>query len=327
MKAAVLHGPRDIRLEEVDRPSIGPDEVLLKVRACGICGTDLHRYRSGESVNRILGHEYAGEVAEVGPDVDGLRAGDEVLGVGYRLRGWEVDVPGEGLDGAFAEYVAVPNPAVGDSFLHKPPDMSWELAATVEPLSIACFVFEQTSLQPEDTAVILGAGMIGLCLLQVCTDAGISRVFVSEPSPLRREMAARLGAAAVFDPSQVDPVAALREETGGWMAATAFECSGTPEGFQQGLNMLRFYGSMMQVGFLERSVELTPALTNSLMTYRNITLRGCGGQGWGRALELLQSGRVQTAELITHRFPLADIKEAFETQLNAREAVKVLVSP
>ena len=176
MKAAVLHGPRDIRLEEVDRPSIGPDEVLLKVRACGICGTDLHRYRSGESVNRILGHEYAGEVAEVGPDVDGLRAGDEVLGVGYRLRGWEVDVPGEGLDGAFAEYVAVPNPAVGDSFLHKPPDMSWELAATVEPLSIACFVFEQTSLQPEDTAVILGAGMIGLCLLQVCTDAGISRV-------------------------------------------------------------------------------------------------------------------------------------------------------
>src|SRR4030042_1507165 len=146
MKAAVIHGPKEVKLETVADPSIRSDEILLKVKTCGICGSDIHTYKTGvmsPSPNRILGHEFSGEIVEMGSAVEGLKMGDRVLGTGYRPCGqcqWcqqgqidrctNVVVPGYGLDGAFAEYVIVPNPVLGKTLFKIPEVLGWEEAAT-----------------------------------------------------------------------------------------------------------------------------------------------------------------------------------------------------
>jgi len=327
MKAAVIHGPRDIRVEAVDRPAIQNDEVLVKVKVCGICGTDLHLYKTGTAPNKILGHEWSGEVAEIGSDIKGLNVGDRVAGVGYRLSGGHYNVPGEGLDGAFAEYVAVPKPLVGNTFLKLPDGLSLELAATIEPVSIACFAVEQAQLQPKDSVVIFGAGMIGQCIVQICKALGVSNVIVFEPSAKRRAMASEMGAAAAFNPLETDPVKAVEEATEGRMASVIFECSGVPTSFFKAIQMARFFGRIMQIGFFEQDIQLSAELVNRLTTYRNITWRGCGGQKWDMALDMVNSGKVNTKKLITHEFPLESIQEAFKVQLDAEKAIKVIVKP
>jgi len=340
----MIYGPRDIRLETVEDPGLRKDEILVKVKACGICGTDIHVYKTGgASASKkpiILGHEFSGEIVEVGAAVEGLRVGDKVVGTGYRNCGecyWcqqgQTDwcpnpaLPGEGLDGAFAEYVVVPNPALGKMLFHIPEALSWEEAATIEPVSVACYAVRRARIQPNETVVVLGAGMIGQGIAQACRAMGAAKVIISEPSAKRLAMARKLGADTAINPRETDPVEAVTEATSGEMASVVFECSGSPVAFRQAPHMLRAFGRIMQVGMFEQDLELSPDLMSLMCQFRNITLRGCGGQRWDMALELLQTGQVKTRDLITHEFPLDSAREAFDTQLNSDEAIKVLLKP
>ncbi len=343
MRAAVIYGPRDIRLETVEDPSIRGDEILLKVKACGICGSDIHIYKTGvmsaSPNSRILGHEFSGEIVELGSAVEGLKVGDKVLGTGRRNCGqchWcqrgqtdrclNIAIPGYGLDGAFAEYVVVPNPALGKTLFKIPEALGWEQAATIEPVSIACHAVEQALIQPGETVVILGAGMIGQGVAQAAKARGAAKVIVCEPSSKRLTMSRNLGADIALNPKEINPVKAVKEATSREMADVAFECSGAVDAFRQALRMVRASGRVMQVAVFEQNIELEPDLM-SLMIFRNLTLRGCAGQRWAMALELVRLGQVKTRDLITHEFTLNNIKEAFETQLNSDEAIKVLIKP
>lgn len=330
MRAAIIRGACDIRLETVDDPSIQDNEILVKVKACGICGTDLHTYRMGPtSVSErpvILGHEWSGEIVEAGSTVQGLRVGDKVLGTGYGIRDNYVVLPGYGLDGAFAEYVVVPNPALGQSLFKIPENLSWEEATTVEPVSVACHAVDQAGIQPDYTVVVLGAGMIGQGIAQAAKVQGAAKVIVCEPSPKRLAMARKLGADVAVNPNEADPVEAIMAATSQKMANVAFECSGAPAAFCQALHMVSFSGRVIQVGILEQDLVLKPDLM-SMLTFRNLTLQGCAGQKWATAFELVRDGHVRTSDLITHEFTLNNAKEAFETQLNADESIKVLIKP
>ena len=345
MRAAIIYGPRDIRMETVAYPSIKKDEILVKVRACGICGTDIHTYKVGKTSTSqsqqpiILGHEFSGEIVEVGQSVLGLKTGDKIVGTGYRACGkchWcqtgqsdrcpNPTVPGEGLDGAFAEYVVVPNPALGKTIFHIPENLSWEEAATVEPLSVACFAVSRARIEPNQAVVILGAGMIGQCIAQVCKAMG-TKVIVSEPSIIRLTMARKSGADVALNPRKTSPVEAVAEVTSGEMASVVFECSGAPAAFRQAPLLTRPFGRIIQVGMFEDTLELRPELLSLMFNFRNLTLRGSGGQRWDMAVELMQTGQVKTKELITHRLLLENIKEAFEAQINSDEAIKVIIEP
>ena len=343
MKAAVLHGPRDIRIETVDTPSIRDDEVLVKVMACGICGTDVHAFKKGGGAKLqerlILGHEFSGEVARVGSAVQGLKTGDRVVGIGYRncgscyrCRQGQAErcpqplVPGEGLDGAFSEYVVVPRPMVGKTFFQIPEGLGWEEAATIEPLAVACYAVTRARIQDKETVVILGAGMIGQCIAQVCRVMG-ARTIVSEPSPMRLALAEKLGAGMVLNPRDVDPVKAIAAATSGEMAGTVFECSGSPIAFCQAVEIARPFSRIVQVGIFENSLEISPQLSSTMFAFKNLTLRGSGGQRWDMAMEFVSSGQVRTGDLITHRFPLDGIREGFETQLDGGKSIKVMIVP
>ena len=343
MRAATIRGPRDIRLDIVRNPSIGKGEILVKVKACGICGTDVHTFKTGRSSTSqkptVLGHEFSGEIAEVGESVTGLMVGDRIVGTGYRPCGkcyrCQQDqedrcpsplVPGEGLDGAFAEYVVVPNPALGKTVFHIPENLGWEEAATVEPVSVACFAVTRARIQPNETVVILGAGMIGQSIAQVCKTMG-ARVMVSEPSAMRLAMVKKLGADIAFNPGEVDLLETVTQATSGEMSSVVFECSGSPTAFRQAPLLTRPFGRILQVGMFEENLTLAPELLSLMFNFRNITLRGSGGQQWDMAVELMATGQVKTKDLITHQFPIDNIKEAFEAQLDSDKAIKVLIKP
>jgi len=343
MKAALIYGPHDIRLETVETSTVQEDEILVKVKASGICGTDIHMYNTGRAKSGmpvIPGHEFSGEIVDIGRPIDGLNVGDRVIGTGVRFCGqchWclqglsnrciSPSVPGEGLDGSFAEYVIVPNPAPGQMLFPIPEGLGWEEAATVEPLSVSCHAVRRARIRPGEAVVVLGAGMIGQCVAQVCKAEGASKVIVSEPSSPRLAMAGKLGADAVINPRERDTIEAVTETTSGEMADVVFECSGSPAAFCQAPKMVRAFGRIIQVGIFEDSIELTPDIISLAFTYKNLTLRGSAGQQWDRAIELIRAGHVLIKDLITHRFPLDSVKEAFDTQANFEGAVKVVVIP
>jgi threonine dehydrogenase-like Zn-dependent dehydrogenase len=330
MKAAVLQGPRDIRLVDVEIPRPKADEILVKVEACGICGTDLHAYRTGlaASEGKILGHEFSGVVAEVGKPVEGVAVGDRVAGTGYRncgrcywcqqnqlLRCTSPVVPGEGLDGAFAEYVIVPNPMPGKMLFHLSEDIPWTVGATLEPLSVACFAVSRARIEPGDTVLVLGAGMIGQCIIQVCKALG-AKLIVSELSSLRLQAAREGGADVLINPKETDLSQSVVAITSGEMANVVFECSGSPSAFCLAPQLVRPFGRIIQVGMFEQKVEIEPDLMSMMFAYRNLTIRGSGGQRWDMAVDLMEKGQFKASRLVSHSFTLDSIGEAFETQLD-----------
>ena len=341
MEAALIYSPGDIRIKDVRKPVIREDEMLVRVKACGICGTDLHYYRIGgpQTAGKpvIPGHEFSGEIVETGSAVKGLKTGDRIVGTGLRDCGecyWcqsekgycpNPKVPGEGLDGAMAEYVVVPRPMPDAMVFHIPEGMTWQDAAVIEPISISCFAVEEARIKVGEIAAVLGAGMIGLGIIQALRAAGASKIVVSEPSSFRRKKAEKLGADLVLDPIETDFFEAVADFTSGQMAGVVFECSGSVPAFQQILQVISPYGRIMQVGMFEKDLVLPPEFTKRMFQFRNVTLRGCGGQRWDKAIEHIQAGIIETQGLITHIFQLDAAKEAFETQMDAERSIKVLI--
>jgi 2-desacetyl-2-hydroxyethyl bacteriochlorophyllide A dehydrogenase len=338
MKAAIFRGARNITIEDVPEPKVEPDDVVVKVKACGVCGSDLHLYKwGGQNEGTILGHEFSGDVVEIGENVTGVKKGDRVTAIGGRgcgqcywcqqgqlLRCRSLIFLGWGLPGAFAQYVPVPFFQIGQYAAKLPDTMTYEEGATAEPVAVALYAVTKAQPQPEDTVVVLGAGMIGLCLVQVLKAFGVSQVIVSEPREKRLKLAKETGADLVLNAAREDIVSIVNEVTSGRGADIVFECVGLSTTYQQAIEMVHRGGKVELVGLYEQPVtwDPTPTVTD------DITLIGCGLR-WDLpgAVDLLQSGKVNTKPLLTHEFPLDKVKEAFETQLEAEDAVKVLVKP
>ena len=259
MRAAVYHGPRDIRVEEVDDPGIAEDEILVRVRACGICGSDLHMYRLGMfevlgrpvANGRVMGHELSGDVMEVGAQVKNFRVGDRITGVGL---------------GGFAEYVPV---QVSERSPHPlPANVSYAEGATLEPLASSLHGVGLAQLTGGETVVILGSGIIGLdCIQAVCATV-TCRIIVVDASAKRLEMASRLGADATVNLTETDPLEAVIELTGGARPVERFgvrggnadvviDCAGAKISPNQGVHMLKQNdGRMVLVALFEQAPEL-----------------------------------------------------------------------
>jgi threonine dehydrogenase-like Zn-dependent dehydrogenase len=345
MKAAVYQGPRKITVERVPIPEIGERDVLIKVRACGICGSDVHSYKAGFYIQpgQIMGHEFMGEVARVGAAVEGLEVGERVTGFSTGVCGtcyWcqrqqfilcpslFKNSTGYGRPGAFAEYVKIEN-AVHGATIHKlPSQIDDETGATVEPVSVGVGAAAQAQVQPGDKVVVLGAGMIGNACMQAARAAGAEQVAVVEVSPVRLEAARRLGA-TVFDAREGDALDWVKKIIGvgpyhfneGGMADVVIEAAGAPTTIQQSFEMVRSGGTIAFVGLPEHA---TPIDTTKIV-HKAPRIVGCLGGDFVRSIELLASGKIRTTELITHRFPLDEAPAAFEMQLRANETIKVMV--
>ena len=342
MQTAVLHRALDLRLEEREVPTPGPDEVLVAVRAVGICGSDLHYWqegRIGEFVVQaplVLGHECAGVVVEVGSDVDTLAPGDRVAlepGVPcrrcsacksgrYNLCPDVVFMATPPVDGAFAQYVVH-----AADFAYKLPDhVSLEEGALLEPLSVGIHAVGRAGVGLGDTVLVGGAGPIGLTALLAARAAGVARVIVSDVVTSRLELARSLGAAEVVDVRTANLAHEVARLTDGEGVDAVIECSGAEVSQQSGLAALRRGGVMVLVGLGAETVKL-PAVT--LSNYE-LDVRGVFryANTYPAAVQLVASGQVDLKPLVTHHYPLDQVVEAMETaRSRTGGAVKVVVHP
>src|SRR3954452_23291228 len=265
MQAMLLKEYMHLEVVEMPKPQIGPDDVLVRVRACGICGSDVHGLdgRTGRRIPPlVMGHEAAGEVVGCGANVTDLHPGDRVTfdstvycGRCFFCARGEVNLcdnrevlgvsPGPyRRHGAFAEYVAVPR-----RIMYKLPDnLTYEQAALIEAVSVGVHAVNLTPIVLGDTAVVIGCGMIGLATLQAAKHAGAARVIVVDPDDSRLALARDLGANVTLNPKSVNAVDEIRGLTEGRGAAVAIECVGATEPIKTALDCVRKGGAVTLVG-------------------------------------------------------------------------------
>ncbi|MFC7078740.1 galactitol-1-phosphate 5-dehydrogenase [Haloarcula halophila] len=339
MRATTLTGVGEIEVQERDRPEPKADEVLVQVGACSVCMTDYHMYHGtfAAPTPLVLGHESAGTITEVGTAVETFDVGDRVAinptvpcnACSYCKRGEthlcenNTSIGGAGetiLDGAFAEYVRVPAINVEDIG-----DMSFERAALAEPLACCLHGVEQTDLTPGDSVAIIGAGPIGLLLLQSFRNAGAAPIVVSEPDDERRELAAELGADIVVDPDEEDPETAIPDAAGGKVDVAA-EAIGLVPTIKQANAVTAEGGSTLVFGVPDQAATMEVSPFD--IFFDEVDYRGSFSltvEDFERAVTLLQHGRIDAETLITERIGLDDLPTAFDRMENGEGLKKVVV--
>jgi 2-desacetyl-2-hydroxyethyl bacteriochlorophyllide A dehydrogenase len=337
MKAAVLVEPKRFELREVPLPAVGPDDVLIKVERCGICGTDLHMFKGHYAADQlpiIPGHEFSGSVAETGVNVHGFSVGTRVvadinIGCGHCfycrrnevLNCAEVVQVGISRDGAFAEYVSVPARLV----IPVPADAPFDLLALTEPVACVVRAARKADIHFGQSVVIFGAGPIGNLHVQMMRLVGAAPIIVVELSRDRARMALEAGADVVIsDPSVVGET--VLAHTGGRGADVVIESVGVPALYLQAFDLIRPGGHVAAFGITgpDDSIPL-PLLPTVLREY---SLKGSVagmGEDMHDALNLLLHGRFQTDPFRSKHFTLDNIQTAFESVPNNPAALKVQV--
>ena len=340
MKAAVFYGIGDVRLQEVPIPDVGPGEVLVRIRAALTCGTDRKMYLRGYHLVKapfILGHEFAGEVVEVGEGVDGFEVGMRVVAANSAPcnQCFFCKIGRESLcdnltfkhEGGFAEYTKVPAPIVRQNLLAVPDGVSFQEAALTEPLSCVVHGVEESGIRLGDTVVINGAGPIGLMYTCLARLKG-ARVIVTDLSEERLQIARRLGADEVVHASNGSTVETVRGLTRSARGVdVAVEAVGLPEVWEKTVAMTRKGGIVILFGGPPAGTSIT--IDTRLLHYSELTLRGIfhhTPRYVRRALDLISYGKIPTDELITHEMPLANFSRVLEMLVN-HQGVKIAVTP
>jgi (R,R)-butanediol dehydrogenase/meso-butanediol dehydrogenase/diacetyl reductase len=341
MKAAVFKGIESIDVEDVPEPEAGPEDLVVEVSACGICGSDLHTYQHGSFVQpgQIMGHEFSGRVVEAGPDVQGLAVGDRVTAVPivpcgecarcregrYNLCAvaWTTGIA-YGKPGAFAERVRIPRSIQGEN-VFKLDDVSDEEGATVEPLAVAVHAVKLAGEVQGATALVLGLGTIGQQVVQVLKARGARRIIGIDLSALRLAAARELGADAIDGGAGVTE--ALADALGeGEEIDYVFECSGVPALATAALEAVRGGGTIVVLALYDDPVTFNP----TALVQKELRLQGSiayTSEDFAEAIELLRSGGARADTLITQRERLDDVADAFRVQLEKDRSLKVLVKP
>lgn len=343
MKALVktAKGVGNLELRDVPEPTPAPNQVLIEIKAAGICGTDIHvkhdEFPYWPPV--ILGHEFAGEIVQVGAEVEGWKIGDRVVGEPHTLacgtcplcRTGNIQIcsakrsPGWGIDGAFTKYLAYPT-----HLLHRIPDnLSYVEAALAEPTAnVVSDLLERGKVEPEDFVVVVGPGPIGLIAAQAARAEGARAVMIvgtNADESLRLATARKLGIHHVVNLQQEDPVAKCLELTNGIGADLVVECSGAPPAIAGTVDYVRKLGRICAIGLTgKKLVQLdwdkfqgkVCTIVFNMSTYYT---------SWDRALSMLASGKVNAKEIITHQFPLDEWEQAFEAVENLSALKAVLI--
>jgi L-iditol 2-dehydrogenase len=332
MRAAVYHAPGDVRIEEVERPTPGPGEVLLEMRACGICGSDLLDWYIERRAPVVLGHEPVGVVVETGAPIDGPlpEAGTRVF-AHHHVPCQRCELCRRGHEtlcetfkrtrihpGGFAEYILVPAKNAALDVLSLPDAVSDAAATAIEPLACVVRGQRRARVSDETRVLVVGGGQIGLLNAQAALAAGAT-VAVAEPLPERRALAARLGTRAV------EPEAGAVIDALGAHPTLAVLCTGADAAWALALEAIAAGGTIQL--FAPASPEATRSFDANDVFFREIEIQAsysAGPSDTRAALELIRSGAVRPEELVTHRFPLEETAMALDAA-RRREAIKAIV--
>lgn len=352
MKAALWYGIKDVRLENIEEPKVTKGNVKIKVKWCGICGSDLHEYLGGpifiptdkphpiskEVAPVVLGHEFSGEIVEVGEGVTNLNIGDRVAvepivacGTCPACQEGKYNLCSSlgfhglcGGGGGFAEYTVFPA-----KFVHKIPDgLSFEKAALIEPIAVAIHSLRVGKFMTGQSAIVLGAGPIGLATIEALKAAGASLVIVMQRKSVRQEYALRAGADIVIDPTEVNVAEEVKRLTGGIGADISFETTGAKIGFDTGIESIKYNGTMVVTSIWEEEISINP--NTFIFSEKTIVGTIAYRNEFPATMAQMNDGRIKVDGYITKKISLDDIVEKGFGTLTGPEKkkhVKILVTP
>jgi (R,R)-butanediol dehydrogenase/meso-butanediol dehydrogenase/diacetyl reductase len=344
VKSALFEAMRTIRIVERPRPEVSGGEVLLRVRYCGICGTDVRIYTKGtpSRLGTVLGHELCGEIVACGPEARGHRPGTRVAvnpmpacGACYHCRRGEYSLCAEAgrreigfspeYDGGMAEYVLIRQP---DQMLIPLPDtVTFEQAALVEPLAVSLHAVKLSGQRIGETALVLGTGMIGLGVVAFLRHAGAGLIVAADRSPAKLELARRMGADVVLEVAEgADLAAQVRGLTGGRGPDRVFECAGTPAAFRLAPQLVKRGGQVVLAGFCDEEVLINP----HTLVMGAVELKAVIGyyDDFGDVVRFLARQPFDVQDLISGVIPLEDVEaRGFRKVLEDPGTIRVLVRP
>jgi L-iditol 2-dehydrogenase len=345
MKAAVLTGVQNIRIQEVQQPVLSDGGILIEVATCAICGTDVKMHRYGYSsveLPLIPGHEISGTVAQSGAEGQGYMAGDRVTinpnipcGICYFCtRGLQtacdsLSIVGVHRDGGFSEYVSIPAQAVQQGCVfHIPSEVSFEEAALIDPASCAVNAAELSNTRPGDVVVVIGAGPAGCLNVEVSRAFGASKIILVQRSPQRLEQASFTGADVYVNSSVEDPVKRVLDETVGRGADVVIVACASVEAQEQALGMVAKRGNVNLFGGLPKGSS-SIQFDSNLVHYRECYVTGTHGgsnRHCSTALDLISAGRIRAEEYLSASFKLDDFHDAL-SMAEEKRGLKVFVTP
>jgi L-iditol 2-dehydrogenase len=346
MKVARFYAPGDVRIEDADKPVAGPGELLLRVRACSTCGTDVKIFRFGHHhivPPRVIGHEIAGEIVGIGAGTTGWSTGDRVQVIAAIpcgqcadcRRGWPTICPnqesmGYHYDGGFAEYMVVPAKVLAVAGVHRIPDgVDYVSASITEPLACVLNGQEIARVGDGDTVVVVGAGPIGCLHVRLARARGAREVFLVELNPARLALAAGIvGPDATVCAGEVDAIDGVLKLTDGRGVDVVITAAASGQAQQDALRMAARRGRISFFGGLPKDAPII-ALDANLVHYRELTIVGASGSSPEQnqaALDLIASGQVRVDDLVTHKMPLTDVPWAIQTVADGA-AIKVTIEP
>ena len=342
MRACVLVEPGKIDIrDDVEIPNAGTGDVIVKVKSALTCGTDLKAYRRGHHLMpppTLFGHEFCGIIVDKGSGVNRFDVGQPIMSVHtapcgkcvYCRRSLQNLCPHLAKTmvlGAYAEYVKVPAAVVETNMYPKPDDLDYREAAMLEPLSCVVYGINQVPVSSADSAVVIGAGAIGLLHVMVLKELGVKQVIVSARHRYRLDMAKEVGADCVIDSNNVDATEAILEATGGLGAPVVFECTGMPAVWEEAVMMVSRGGYVVLFGGCPG--ETTVTYKTARIHYDQITLKGIfhfTPDAVHIAYRLLTDGRLNITPLITGNRTLEEVPETFRN-FNGKDALKYAIIP
>ncbi|MGG0720331.1 2,3-butanediol dehydrogenase [Robertmurraya massiliosenegalensis] len=345
MKAAILYGAEDVRVEQIEEPVVSAGKIKVKVEWAGICGSDLHVFShglpmeephplTGQKPPLTLGHEFSGTIVEVGDGVTSYEVGESVAiepliyckecdacKSGYYNQCMLVGFIGIQRDGGFAEYVIV-----DENMVHVlPENVSFEEGALVEPTAVAFYGVRESKLKPGDSVAIFGAGPIGLLTLLSVKAAGATQIIVVDLSEERLQKAKELGATTIIDGQREDIIPTIFELTGGGVNVV-FECAGAQAAMTNAMTIVRQGGQVMALATYAKPIKIDMGMLmfkaadlTSTLAYRNV---------FPQVIQMIASGRLDVKQVVTKKIQLNDIvDEGFYQLINDKKQAKILVRP
>ncbi len=340
MRVAVYYSNSDVRVEERPVPKIGPGEILLKVMASGICGSDVLEWYRLKRAPLILGHEVAGEIVDTGEGVEGWKKGDRVVAAHhvpcntcyYCRRGHPTacdTLRSTNFDpGGFAEYVRLPAINVDRGIFSLPDEVSYAEGSLTEPLACVLRAQRICGVRPGDSVLVLGSGISGLLHIDYAQAVGAGRIMATDIAPYRMEAAKKFGAEVVLHAGDDIP-ARVREVNDGRLADRVLVCTGNAKANQQALACVERGGTVLYFAFVDPGVTVSLDV-GSVMLRNDITLTTSyagSPADCAEAIELIRAGRVRAEDMITHRLSLEEATRGFELVAGAGDSIKVVLEP
>ncbi|MGH7800579.1 MAG: zinc-dependent dehydrogenase [Thermodesulfobacteriota bacterium] len=339
MRVAMYYNNRDVRLEEMPTPRIGPGEILIRVQASGVCGSDVMEWYRVPKAPLVLGHEIAGEVAEVGEGVKNFKKGDRVFATHHvpcntcyhclrgnhsacdTLRGTHFD------PGGFAEHIRVPAINVDRGVFLIPDEVSLEEGSFIEPLGCCIRGQRLARFQTGNSVLVIGSGITGLLHIQLACAQGAGRIIATDINDYRLKAALRLGADAVIHANE-DVPRRLREVNEDRLAGLVIVCTGSPRAIEQSFNLVERGGIILFFAPTDPGIKI--AMPFNEIWWAGITMTSsyaASPADLAIAIELIRSRRVNVKDMITHRLPLSETGRGFQLVAEAKDSIKVIIEP